>query len=179
VVSIVQGKTPCRICGLVLVPSEEGDIRRVGGLRGLKRPVEALPFAVFDSCDALYSVGGGSVHSDCLDRSGVAEMARWMRGRHIAGPSKLCVVCGAEAAASAALSVRCVTSDEANALFPANYVSVHESCFSRWSLGPALEELCGDPRWVGPRIVRAPRLRWDPNWQWPGGQTSVRKWGAA
>ena len=176
-VAIVQGRTVCRLCGNVLVPSEEGDIRLVGGLRGLKRPVEVLPYEVFDSFDRLHRIGGGSVHTDCLDASGLGDIARLMLAKHVAGASMLCPVCGLPTTPSDALTIRCVTSDEGSALFAANYVSVHGSCFSRWSLGASLEALCADPRWVGPRIVHVPRLGWDPEWQIPGVQTSVLKWG--
>lgn len=156
--SIVQGASTCRLCGGVLIPS---DAPSVGPQSTPDRPIEALPFVVYDRQDELFSFGDSVCHTDCLDASKIALRARTMRRLHVRGPSEVCPVCHGLADANC-LSTFMVTSDSGSALFSANYQRVHQKCFRAWALGNELIRRCNEDRWTGPVLVEGDLgVQWD------------------
>lgn len=127
---IIEGKTPCQICGRVI----EAGQKSVG-----------LPSFVWNDLDPLMPFNDAAFHEQCFrehpSAERVASRVREMRER--TGPGKrFCVVCGQKITNPDDYFVLGhLVDSEDHPLHRYNYTQAHISCLPAWEDRPRLHEL--------------------------------------
>lgn len=148
----LAGKSKCAICGKPVAASEERVL---------------FPPFVANKRDPLFYLNDGVAHRACLDGDPLGAEA--LRGREEAlaqsvPSARVCVVCSTVVTDPDDYFGTGFLGANSSALGRFNYVHLHRSHFSGWSLAPEFRSAVAEhlllPGWEGPTVVFDPLPRW-------------------